>query len=280
MRRLQGEPSVVEMCTLASLNRANFYRWLHRRAPRDTAMELRAAMQRICLECRRYGYRRVTRDLVKAGFRVNHKRVLRLMRQDNLLAVRKRKFVVTTDSGHALPVYSNYAAHLQTQGPDQLWVADITYIRLRREFVYLAVVLDAWSRKVVGWSLARHLQASLCCTALQRAIEARHPAPGLVHHSDRGVQYASAEYIEILERTRILGSMSRAGNPWDNARCESFMKTLKQEEIYCHQYTDLEDLEARIASFIDGYYNVRRLHSSLGYLAPEEFERRSPQPAA
>ena len=272
---LQGELSVAEMCTLAGLTRANFYRWLQRRAPRDNAMELRAAMQKICLECRRYGYRRVTRGLVRAGFQVNHKRVLRLMRQDNLLAVRQRKFVVTTDSGHARPVFLNYAKHLQIQGPDELWVADITYIRLRREFVYLAVVLDAWSRKVLGWSLARHLQASLCCTALEAAIEARHPAQGLVYHSDRGVQYASTDYIAILERNRILGSMSRAGNPWDNAFCESFMKTLKQEEIYCNEYVDLDDLEAHLAIFIDRYYNVRRLHSSLGYLPPEEFERRS-----
>jgi transposase InsO family protein len=159
-------------------------------------------------------------------------------------------------------------------------VADITYIRLRHEFVYLAVVLDAWSRKVVGWSLARHLQASLCMAALERAIEARHPAPGLVHHSDRGVQYASADYIGVLERNRIQGSMSRPGNPWDNARCESFMKTLKQEEIYCGEYTDLEDLETHIASFIDGYYNVRRLHSSLGYRTPAAFEQQRANPAA
>jgi Transposase and inactivated derivatives len=279
MRR-QGELSVADMCALAALNRATFYRWLQRSAPNDNAMELRGAMQRICVEHRRYGYRRVTAALRSAGFRANHKRVLRLMQQDNLLALRKRKFVVTTESKHALPVYSNYAAHMQIQGPDELWVADITYIRLRREFVYLAVVLDAWSRKVVGWALERHLQASLCKTALERAIEARHPAPGLVHHSDRGVQYASAEYIGVLERNRIQGSMSRPGNPWDNARCESFMKTLKQEEISCGEYADLEDLEAHLVNFIDGYYNGKRLHSSLGYRSPEEFERQRAKPAA
>jgi transposase InsO family protein len=271
---------VAEMCALTRLNRANYYRWLKRAAPNDGSMELRSELQRICLGHRRYGYRRVTAALRYAGFAANHKRVLRLMKQDNLLAVRKRKFVVTTESGHALPVYSNYAKHLQIQGPDELWIADITYIRLRREFVYLAVVLDAWSRKVVGWALERHLQASLCKAALERAIETRHPAPGLVHHSDRGVQYASAEYIGVLERNRIQGSMSRPGNPWDNARCESFMKTLKQEEIYCGEYADLEDLQAHLANFIDGYYNVQRLHSSLGYRSPEEFERRSAEPAA
>jgi transposase InsO family protein len=277
---MQSQLRVVEMCALTQLNRANYYRWLRRAAPASADMELRSELQRVCLEHRRYGYRRVTRDLRDAGIRVNHKRVLRLMKQDNLLVLRQRKFVLTTASGHALPVFSNYAAHLQIQGPDELWVADITYIRLRREFVYLAVVLDAWSRKVVGWSLARHLQASLCKTALERAIEARHPAPGLVHHSDRGVQYASGEYITVLECNRIQGSMSRPGNPWDNARCESFMKTLKQEEIYCGEYASLEDLEAHLANFIDGYYNVKRLHSSLGYRSPEAFERQRAAPAA
>jgi transposase InsO family protein len=279
MRR-QGELSVAEMCVLAALNRATFYRWLRRSAPQAGAMELRAQLQRICVEHRRYGYRRVTAALRQAGFAVNHKRVLRLMRQDNLLALRKRKFVVTTESEHALPVYSNYAKHLQIRGPDELWVADITYIRLRREFVYLAVVLDAWSRKVVGWALARHLQAALCKAALERAIEERRPAPGLVHHSDRGVQYASAEYIGVLERHRIQGSMSRPGNPWDNAHCESFMKTLKQEEIYCNEYDGMEDLEAHVGSFIEGYYNTQRLHSSLGYCTPEQFERRHAETAA
>lgn len=278
--RVQGELRVIEMCRLAEVNRANFYRWLKRTLPQASDMELRAELQRTCLEHRRYGYRRVTVALHRMGFRANHKRVLRLMRADNLLAVRKKKFVVATESGHALPVYSNYAKHLQIQGPDELWVADITYVRLRREFVYLAVVLDAWSRKVIGWALAPHLQASLCQTALERALEARHPVPGLVHHSDRGVQYASADYIGVLERNRIQGSMSRPGNPWDNARCESFMKTLKQEEIYCGEYDSLEDLEAHIANFIDSYYNVKRLHSSLGYRSPEEFERQRAEPAA
>ncbi len=278
--QLQGELRVAEMCVLARLNRANYYRWSKRAAPNDGSMELRSALQCICLRHRRYGYRRVTAALRYAGFAANHKRVLRLMKQDNLLALRKRKFVVTTESGHALPVYSNYAAHLEIQGPDELWVADITYIRLRREFVYLAVVLDAWSRKVVGWALERHLQASLCKAALERAIEARHPAPGLVHASDRGVQYASAEYTGVPERNRIQRSLSRPGNPWDNARCGSFMKTLKQEEIYCGDYADLEDLQAHLAGFIHGYYNVQRLHSKLGYRSPEEFERQRAEPAA
>jgi len=261
------------MCALAQIRRVNYYRWLRRTAPAGADMELRAELQRVCLDHRRYGYRRVTAALRRAGCVVNAKRVLRLMKQDNLLAVRQRGFVATTDSGHALPVFSNYAQHLAIGGPDELWIADITYIRLRGEFVYLAVVLDAWSRKVVGWALARHLRAELCQTALERAIAARQPAPGLVHHSDRGVQYASATYVGLLERQRIQGSMSRAANPYDNARCESFIKTLKQEEIYCGEYTSLEDLEAHVAAFIDGYYNRRRLHSSLGYRSPEEFEQ-------
>jgi len=277
---LQGKLPVVEMCGLAQVSRASFYRWLKRAAPGDRDMELRAELQRICLQHRRYGYRRVTAALHRAGMAVNHKRVLRLMEQDNLLALRRRKFVVTTESGHALPVYSNYAQHLQIHGPDELWVADITYIRLRREFVYLALVLDAWSRKVIGWALARHLQASLCQSALERALAARQPAPGLVHHSDRGVQYASADYIGVLERHRIQGSMSRPGSPWDNARCESFIKTLKQEEIYCREYDGMEDLEAHIGSFIEGYYNTQRLHSSLGYCTPEQFEQRHTETAA
>jgi len=272
--RMQGELKVNDMCTLTGVCRATFYRWMQRTAPQEANMELRSRMQRICLENRFYGYRRVKRELFHQGIIVNQKRVLRWMRSDNLLAVRKRKFVVTTDSKHALPVFSNLAAHLEPTAPDQLWVADITYIRLRSEFVYLAVVLDAFSRKVVGWELARTLQTALCRTALERAVETRHPPAGLVHHSDRGVQYASAEYLEVLARNRMQGSMSRPGNPWDNAFCESFMKTLKQEEIYCTQYVDLEDLRRHVAAFIDDYYNTRRLHSGLGYYSPAAFEKR------
>jgi len=237
-------------------------------------MEVRSHIQKICIQHRHYGYRRVQQELSRLGMRVNHKRLLRLMRTDNLLAVRKSKFMPTTDSRHPLPVFTNYAAQLRPGGPDQLWVADVTYIRLRSEFVYLAVVLDVFSRKVVGWELAQHLQAKLCRTALERAIAHRRPPLGLVHHSDRGVQYASAEYIEVLGRHGMVGSMSRAGNPRDNAFCESFIKTLKQEEIYCRQYADLDDLQRHLASFIDDYYNKKRMHSSLGYQSPEAFERR------
>jgi len=204
---------------------------------------------------------------------VNHKRVARLMREDNLVAVQPRAWVQTTDSDHELKVYLNLAACMQLTGINQLWVADITYIRLRTEFVYLAVVLDAWSRKVVGWALGRSLAVRLTVAALEQAIAQRQPLPGLVHHSDRGSQYACREYVNLLESHGMLPSMSRPANPYDNASCESFMRTLKREEIYANTYRDLEDLRAHIEEFIERYYNRIRLHSALGYLPPEEFEQ-------
>jgi transposase InsO family protein len=204
---------------------------------------------------------------------VNHKRVLRLMRSDNLLAVRFRKFVLTTDSQHDCQVYVNLATRMTLSGINQLWVADITYIRLRSEFVFLAVVIDRFSRKAIGWALDRSLAARVAVAALQHAIAQRQPPPGVVHHSDQGTQYASAEYIAVLTASHMLPSMSRPGNPYDNAFCESFMKTLKQEEIYCHQYADFEELSQHLEEFIGAYYNRLRLHSALGYRTPEEFER-------
>src|SRR3989475_9622365 len=185
----------------------------------------------------------------------NHKRVARIMREDNLLAVQPRQFVVTTNSDHELEVYLNLARRMKLTGINQLWVADITYIRLKAEFVYLAVILDGYSRKVVGWALERTLAIRLTIGALEQAIESRQPAPGLVHHSDRGFQYAHAEYIAILEKHRMIPSMSRPANPYDNASCESFMKTLKREEIYTNKYDDLEHLRANIEEFIEQYYN-------------------------
>jgi transposase InsO family protein len=205
---------------------------------------------------------------------VNHKRVGRILREDNLLAVRRRPWVSTTQSQHAFPVYLNLAARLALNAVDQLWVADLTYVRLRSEFVYLAIVLDGFSRRVVGWELGRHLNAELTLAALEMAMAARHPAPGLVHHSDRGWQYACEPYRQRLGSAGILPSMSRPGNPYDNAFCESFMKTLKQEEIYCSQYADIDDLRTHVQQFIDQYYNHRRLHSALGYLSPSAFEAR------
>ena len=204
---------------------------------------------------------------------VNHKRVARILREDNLLAIQPRAFVVTSDSQHELEVYLNLARRLKLTGINQLWVADITYVRLQAEFVYLAVILDGFSRKVVGWAVERTLASRLARTALEAAIRERQPPPGLVHHSDRGVQYASADYVRLLQKHQMIPSMSRPANPYDNASCESFLKTLKREEIYAHDYQDLEDLRTNLASFIDQYYNRRRLHSALGYRSPEEFEQ-------
>jgi transposase InsO family protein len=271
---LQGSLSVERMCQLAQVSRASFYRSLQERAPNEEEMSLRAAIHEIFLtHKRRYGSPRMTQELRRHGRHVNHKRVERLMKEDNLLAVQPRAFRVTTDSKHELEVYLNLARRLKLTGLNQLWVADITYVRLQNEFVYLAVILDAFSRKVVGWALERSLETRLPKAALQMALATRQPVPGLVHHSDRGVQYASAEYVQVLEQHRIIPSMSRPANPYDNASCESFMKTLKREEIYANTYRDLDDLRANIEAFIEYYYNRCRLHSALGYRPPEEFEQ-------
>jgi transposase InsO family protein len=271
---LQGRLSIERMCQLAQVSRAGFYRSLQEQQPAQEEMEVRSTMQQIVLvHRRRYGYRRVTAELRRQGLLVNHKRVARLMREDNLLAVQPRAFVSTTDSQHELQVYLNLASRVQLTGINQLWVADITYIRLRTEFVYLAVILDAFSRKVVGWELDRTLATRLVRAALEKAITARQPPPGLVHHSDRGVQYASDEYMQVLQANQMIPSMSRPANPYDNASCESFMRTLKREEIYANTYVDLEHLRTNIAAFIEQYYNRCRLHSALGYRSPDEFER-------
>jgi transposase InsO family protein len=237
-------------------------------------MELRSTIQQIFLEHRRrYGSRRVTKELRQRGLIVNRKRVERLMKEDNLLAVQPKAFVTTTNSEHELEVYLNLASRMKLTGINQLWVADITYIRLQGEFVYLAVILDAFSRKVVGWELDRTLSCQLTKTALERAIAQRQPPPGLVHHSDRGVQYAAQEYINLLRQHQLIPSMSRPANPYDNASCESFMKTLKREEIYASDYRDLEHLRQNLEEFIDRYYNRVRLHSALAYRSPEDFEK-------
>ena len=271
---LQGNLSIERMCHLAQVSRAGFYRSLQEQQPVQAEMEVRSTIQQIVLEHRRrYGYRRVTAELRRRGLLVNHKRVARLMREDNLLAVQPRAFVVTTDSQHEFEVYLNLASKLKLTGINQLWVADITYLRLQTEFVYLAVILDGFSRKVVGWALERTLATRLTKAALEQAIAARQPLPGLVHHSDRGLQYASNEYVQVLQEHQIIPSMSRPANPYDNASCESFMKTLKHEEIYANNYLDLEHLRRNIEAFIEAYYNRCRLHSALGYQPPEEFEQ-------
>jgi transposase InsO family protein len=261
------------MCYLAGVSRAGYYRQLVDSEPDEAEMAMRTAIQEIVLaHRRRYGYRRVTAELHRRGMVVNHKRVLRMMREDNLLCVRRRAFVVTTDSRHNLPVYPNLAREITPTAVNQLWIADITYIRLRTEFVYLAVVLDAFSRRVIGWALGRTLEAELAVAALRMALIQRQPPPGLVHHSDRGVQYASYAYTEMLKQHHVTISMSRKGNPYDNAACESFMKTLKQEEVYRNEYRDFHDAHSSIGEFLERVYNQKRLHSALGYLPPAEFE--------
>jgi len=261
------------MCALGRVSRAGFYRFPPDSPGPDPDLELRDARQRIALEFPSYGWPRMTVELKRRGWAVNHKRVYRWMREDNLLCLRRRKFVVTTDSDHGLPVSPNLARTMTLTGLDQLWVADITYIRLELEFVYLAVILDAFSRREIGWALDRTLEAELTLQALRMALLRRRPAPGLVHHSDRGVQYASRDYTQLLQDHGIQISMSRKGNPWDNAACESFIKTLKYEEVYRTEYRDLADARASIGAFLEKVYNQKRLHSALGYLPPAEFER-------
>jgi putative transposase len=265
--------TVVQMCQSAGVNRAGFYRGPEEPEAADPDMAVRDEIQKIALQWPTYGRRRITAELKRRGWKVNHKRVNRIMREDNLLCLRHRKFMVTTNSHHSHPVFPNVAAGLELTAINQLWVADITYIQLETEFVYLAVVLDAFSRRVVGWALDRTLEAELVMTALRRALAERQPAPGLLHHSDRGVQYACADYTGLLQQHGITISMSRKGNPYDNAACESFMKTLKYEEVYRQEYRNLAEALSSIQQFIDQIYNQQRLHSALGYRPPEEFER-------
>ena len=275
--RLQGNLSIERMCQLAQVSRAGFYRTYNELEPEQEELDLRSLIQTIFLEHRkRYGYRRITKELRRRGLVVNRKRVQRLMQSDNLLGLQPKAFVTTTNSRHQCEVSLNLARRLQLTGINQLWVADITYLRLGREFVYLAVILDAYSRTVVGWEVARQMTTALTRTALERALAARQPAPGLVHHSDRGIQYASAEYARLLAQHQIVPSMSRPANPYDNAACESFMNTLKREEINAGAYQDLEDLRQHLEDFIERYYNQVRLHSALGYQPPAEFEASLP----
>jgi putative transposase len=265
--------ALARLCRLAHVSRAGYYRWQDALPAVDPDMDLRDEIQRIALEFPSYGWPRITAELKRRGWKANHKRVYRIMREDNLLCLRRRKFVVTTDSKHSRPIYPNLARGMVLTGIDQLWIADITYIRLETEFVYLAVVLDACSRRVIGWALERTLEDELTLQALRMALERCIPAPGLVHHSDRGIQYASEDYTDLLKDHQITISMSRKGNPYDNAACESFMKTLKYEEVHRQEYRDLAEARASIEHFLERVYNQKRLHSALGYRPPMEFEQ-------
>jgi putative transposase len=266
--------TIERMVELGQVSRSGFYRFDDgAKSGKDPDMDLRDAIQRIALEWPSYGRPRITAELRRRGWKVNPKRVYRSLREDNLLCVRKRKFIVTTDSNHGRKVYPNLARQTVLTGVDQLWRADITYIRLRDEFVFLAVILDAHSRRVIGWALDRTMEDDLTLSALRMALSRRTVEPGLVHHSDRGSQYASGEYTDLLKAHQILISMSRKGNPWDNAACESFMKTLKYEEVHRNEYRDLAEARTAIHDFLEKVYNQKRLHSALGYLPPVEFER-------
>lgn len=260
------------MCLFVRLSRAGFYRYLRAQDPWDEEMVLRSEIQRIALEHQgRYGYRRMTAELRRRGMLVNHKRVARLMSEDGLIGTKLESSSVSTDTqGHG-EIYLNLANRMTVTGTNQLWVADITFVRLKREFVYLAVVLDRFSRKVVGWNLDRTLTARLPLAALERALAERKPEPGLVHHSDRGAQYAHAAYLRTLHTHGAVPSVSRPGSPSDNANCESFFRTLKREEVDAKEYKDLQDLRLNISAFIECYYNRIRLHSALG--PREEFEQ-------
>ncbi len=277
---LQEYPQLplVKLCEVLGVSRSWFYdkqkqiQIVQVEGLNEVDVELRAAIEELVLEFPGYGYRRVTKALVRAGYLVNHKRVLRIMREESLLCQLKRRFIPTTDSNHSFRTYPNLLKDMVLKAPDQAWQADITYIRLPTGFAYLAAIIDAYSRRCVGWQFSRCIDTNLTLAALDMALATRRIQPGLVHHSDRGVRYASSAYVERLESVGALVSMSAKGNPYDNAKAESFFKTLKREEVYLKQYRTFGEAEANIGQFIEDVYNVKRLHSSLGYLPPAEFE--------
>jgi putative transposase len=274
LERPTAERAIRSLGEAVGLSRSTILRHLHSTGSccSNDDVEIRAQIQSVALEMRSYGYRPITAELHRRGVIVNHKRVLRLLREDNLLCLRRQAFVRTTDSNHQLTVYPNLARGLKLSNINQLWVSDITYIRLRREFVYLAVILDAYSRRCIGWALSRHIDTQLTLAALRMALQTRTFQPGLMHHSDRGVQYAAADYVALLREHQIQISMSRTGNPYDNAKAERFMRTLKYEEVYMNDYETLAEVLASIQHFIEAVYNRKRLHSAIGYLPPAEFE--------
>ena len=265
--------SIEKLCELMGVSRSWYYeRPSVQQRTHHKDVELRDAIERIVLEFPGYGYRRVAAALRRAGWSVNHKRVLRIMRQESLLCQLKRRFVPTTDSAHAFARYPNLIKDAEIDGLDRVWISDLTYIRLPTTFCYLAAILDAFSRYCVGWSLSRFIDTRLTLSALEMAFASRRPAVGLIHHSDQGVQYASSDYVHRLEEAGARISMAAVGNPYENAKAESFFRTLKMEEVYLKDYRGFEEAEQNIGEFIEEVYNQKRLHSSLGYLPPVEFE--------
>lgn len=270
----KGDLSVSGACHLAGVSRDAYYHFSSAPTSNEAEVLLRHEIEKITLEFDGYGYRRVTAELANREFKFNHKKILMIMRQESLLCQLRRHFnPVTTDSNHSFAIYPNLTKDLVLGGINQLWVADITYIRLPREFCYLAVILDAYSRRVIGWNLSKHITQELALKALKMALMNR-DFEDLIHHSDRGVQYASNAYTNLLKENGIKISMSAKGNPYDNAKAESFFKTLKQEEVYLNEYRDVFEAKANIGCFLEKVYNRKRLHSSIGYLSPNDFEEK------
>jgi putative transposase len=261
-----------ELCRVFEVSRSWYYECPSPQEKAAEDLELRDAVERIVLEFPGYGYRRVTKELHRRGWALNHKRVLRVMRKESLLCQLQRRFKPTTDSAHSLKRYPNLLKEALIDAPDTAWSADITYVRLPQSFCYLASILDEFSRYCVGWALSRFIDTGLTLSALEMALAARRPDPGLIHHSDQGVQYASSDYIERLEQAGAWISMAAVGNPYENAKPESFFRNLKMEEVYLKDYRGFEEAEQNIGEFIEEVYNKKRLHSSLGYLPPVEFE--------
>jgi putative transposase len=266
------ETELSSLCAALGVSRSWFYQRATTVVPTEEAVALRDRIEEIVLEMPGYGYRSVTKQLHKEGWCVNHKRVLRIMREESLLCRLERRFVITTDSQHAYRTYPNLLKEAVLTHPDQIWQADITYIRLPGGFCYLAALIDAFSRFCVGWHLSQEIDTRLTLAALEMAVERRQPGAGLIHHSDRGVQYASAAYVLRLQQAGMVPSMSAKGNPYDNAKAESFFKSLKREEVYLKEYQNVAEAQKNIACFIEAVYNQKRLHSSLGYQTPAEFE--------
>ena len=275
IRDSNTELDTAGACMALAVSKSGYYMWLSKAPAANNDMPLRDEMQKIATEFPRYGYRRITAELRRRSYAVNHKKVLRLMRQDSLLCARRLFKPATTDSNHNLRVYPNLAKDMQVTGLNHLWVADITYIRLETEFVYLAVIMDVFSRRCIGWELSSNIDAQLVLNALDMALENRNGADlsGLVHHSDQGAQYACAEYVGRLRSRGISLSMSGKGNPYDNAFAESLIKTLKCEEVYLNEYESFSDAYRNLKRFIEDVYNVKRIHSGIGYRTPFEVEK-------